>query len=321
MAHQITKTDKVIVNQRQAWHGLAEVLPEAPNVWTAMQKANLGWKVDIREISYDTPTGPMVVPDRLATVRSDTQDVLGIVSKSYRVCQNVELAGIIDGLGKAVPKIESAGSLRGGRDVFLLARLGSFKADDAGLDQVDQYMLFSNAHDGTGALGITPTTVRVVCKNTLEAATSARGAMHVVRHVQNLSEQLKLVADHILSVVDQHATFAEAVSALSAKKMSKDQLQEYFAQVFVAIEGKQAIEREREKMAAKAERVIAEWQKSLIAEDNLIGRPNTAWAALNAVTHWADHTRKNIDPTWSKLMGPARDVKLSALGRALALVK
>ncbi len=107
----------------------------------------------------DLPT--VDVPSRVANVRSDTHSVLGVVGKTYRVFQNVEAFDFMDTLvGEKLAMYETAGALRQGKRIWMLARIP--KEYRVGDDVVQPYVLLSNAHDGTQALRMIPTTVRGV---------------------------------------------------------------------------------------------------------------------------------------------------------------
>lgn len=325
MAHMITKTDRLVLTGKPAWHGLGTVVADAPNVWEAMKVANLGWEVKLFPVFAQADDACIRVPNRFATVRSDTMDVLGTVSHNYRVCQNVQIAKLIDELAdaNACPRIESAGSLRGGRDVFFLVRLGSFFADSKRKDEVERYMCFLNSHDGLGMLGMLPTTIRVVCKNTQQAALSLGKAVFTeIRHVPNFQAQFESAAKNVINVMRTHESYEAAVQALAAKKFDKTKTEEFFKEVFMAIEGNRAVREDTDKVRARAVKQMEAWLNNMDVDDNSVSTTRgTAWHALNAVTYWADHQRPGtVDATWSKLAGPGHDIKAKALKVALTTI-
>jgi phage/plasmid-like protein (TIGR03299 family) len=114
------------------WHGLGAVLERPPaSVAEAVELAGLGWSVEKKPIALHhggTPPDwarPLsdAIPGYFATVREDTREVLGIVGERYRIVQNPEAFAFIDELlGRAI-HFETAGSLHGGRRVWVLATL------------------------------------------------------------------------------------------------------------------------------------------------------------------------------------------------------
>lgn len=124
------------------WHGLGTRVEAAPDSREALIAAGLDW--DVEQKSVYTQDG-VRVPDYYANVRDHDQRVLGVVTKRYRVVQNREAFSFTDGLLGEGVRYETAGSLMGGRKVWILARLPE-KYIIRG-EQITPYMVFSNTHD------------------------------------------------------------------------------------------------------------------------------------------------------------------------------
>jgi len=162
------------------WHDLGVVLSGAMNSEDALREAHLDWQV-ISEPIYSEGMVTSIrmlggnsnvrsIPGFMANVREDTMEVLGVVSDKYRVIQNVDAFKFADDLmdikqGEAV--YETAGSLFNGRRVFMLLNLPAEMILD---DKVEKYLCLSNSHDGSGAMKVFTTGIRVVCNNTLSMA-------------------------------------------------------------------------------------------------------------------------------------------------------
>ncbi len=114
------------------------------------------------EIGFDLP-----IEGKFSTVRRDIDYPMGVVGNDYEVFQNRQGFDIIDAVGDAI-KVETAGSLNNGRKVWALAKMD--RALDLQGDELLAYLLFLWSHDGTSAVRIMPTPVRVVCANTLRMA-------------------------------------------------------------------------------------------------------------------------------------------------------
>jgi phage/plasmid-like protein (TIGR03299 family) len=124
------------------------------------------------------------------------------MSDSYRVVQNKDAFRCLDDLLKdGIMKSESAGALRGGRTVWVLARMQSVDTVAEG-GELQRYILWLNSHDATGALFAIPTRVRVVCSNT--AALAIRGKRRI-RHIGDMDAKLKQ-AHKLLSKADEQFT-------------------------------------------------------------------------------------------------------------------
>lgn len=151
------------------WHGLGTIVEEAPNSGEAIKLAGLDWTVVQREIK-DAVTGE-IIPKFMANVRESDNKVLGIVSGNrYQICQNDEAFEFTDKLIDSGEVLyETAGSLLGGRKIWLLAKLPERTV--MGEDYIP-YLVFTNSHDGTSGVRAAITPVRVVCNNTLNLALS-----------------------------------------------------------------------------------------------------------------------------------------------------
>ena len=156
---------------RDAWHGLGARLSQVATAQEAIEAANMGWEVGMREVFIQTPSGQfMEVTDKKAVTRLDNGKVFGIFSNQYTPLQNRDAFTFFDsvvGAGEAI--YHTAGTLAGGSRIWILAKLpGDLKLSDT--DVLERYILLANSHDGSLAVTMKPTTVRVVCNNTLSVA-------------------------------------------------------------------------------------------------------------------------------------------------------
>lgn len=152
------------------WHGLGRIIMDAPASREALELAGLDWQVESRNIYSGTGA---LIPGYRANVRSTDDAVLGVVSDRYRIVQNEEAFQFTDDLLGEGVTYETAGSLQGGKKVWMLARLPR-KYLIAG-DQVVPYLVIFNSHDGSSGVKVAMTPIRVVCQNTLNLALNSYG--------------------------------------------------------------------------------------------------------------------------------------------------
>lgn len=163
------------------WHGLGRIIMDAPASREALELASLDWQVESRNIY--SGTGAMI-PGYRANVRSTDDAVLGVVSDRYRIVQNEEAFQFTDDLLGEGVTYETAGSLQGGKKVWMLARLPR-KYLIAG-DQVEPYLVIFNSHDGSSGVKVAMTPIRVVCQNTLNLALNTAKRSWTARHTENV---------------------------------------------------------------------------------------------------------------------------------------
>jgi phage/plasmid-like protein (TIGR03299 family) len=340
MAHEITSEDSLVLTGRPAWHGLGTIVQGAPTMSEALRLAGLEWDVLRRHVNVgdlhpddmksfgDRPL-PAVkgsIEHKLALQRSDTGRVLEVVGDGYEVLQNRELAELVRELASegTIPRAESAGSLKQGRRVFILVRKGAFNV--GARDEVAEYLLFSNTHDGTGALGIIPTTVRVVCANTLRAAESG----FRIRHSANMRDRIEQAKEALRLAERTGTTMRKTIERLAAVPMDAEDRRVFFLKVYEATHGiipaRPSTESE-EKAQARALQTVAEWVANLdSARNSGTGTEGSVWHALNAATEWSDHKRtvRKAEETErsaraaSNLFGTSAAFKAKALELAVA---
>ena len=184
------------------WHGLGRIIMDAPASREALELAGLDWQVESRNIY--SGTGAMI-PGYRANVRSTDDAVLGVVSDRYHIVQNEEAFQFTDDLLGEGVTYETAGSLQGGKKVWMLARLPR-KYLIAG-DQVVPYLVIFNSHDGSSGVKVAMTPIRVVCQNTLNLALNtakrswtARHTENVLLRVQDARETLQLASNYMIEL-------------------------------------------------------------------------------------------------------------------------
>lgn len=163
MTHQFESG--FFVNQG-AWHGLGTVLDNPPTTAQAITDAGLDWQVNEQPIYTQSQHGLSPVTSHKSLVRSTDHQLLGIVSKQYQPLQNHDAFSWFDFLlHDGDVSLETAGSLKDGKRIWILAKINQSPIDILHDDPVEPYLLLSNSHDATSAVWIQFTPIRVVCQN------------------------------------------------------------------------------------------------------------------------------------------------------------
>lgn len=143
--------------REKPWHGLGTVVAEALSSKEALLAAGLNWNVE-QEPIYTEAKEP--IEGYRVNIRDTDRKVLGVVSDRYKVIQNSEAFAFTDELLGEGVGYETAGALQEGRKVWLLARMPHEYIITG--ERITPYLLFSNTHDGTGAVKVALTPIRVV---------------------------------------------------------------------------------------------------------------------------------------------------------------
>src|SRR5262245_30684624 len=279
MAHMIESMFSV----RQApWHKLGGVVQDAPSAADAIRLAGLDWPVERRRLSL--PDGRLV--NRWAVVRTTDGAVVGdAVGPHWTPLQNRDAFEWFDPFvvaGQA--RFATAGSLCGGRRVWVLAELSRAPVEVVHGDAVRKFLLLSNSHDGSLAVRVGFTPVRVVCANTLSAAHAGKDSQLIrLRHCSGLRRNLANVRETIDRVNACFEATAEQYRRLAVRGISQADLRRYVARVLEA----------GDKPGARLANImegITGLVEAGAGNDGARVR-GTYWAAFNGVTHWLSHER------------------------------
>jgi len=319
MSHEITTTDKAIFAKERAWHGLGTVLPEQTTAAEAF-KLTMDWEIESRPLYTRKADGTFAEAGHNEIVRTDTQDTLGYVSPTYKPFQNSEFADFVDATCGAGGKyIETALTMKGGRLVTMLADLGRTAIEARGTtDELAKYAMFATSHDGSMALTVNATNIRVVCKNTFDAA-FAEGRRGSLRHTASINARAIEDAQAFFANADMaHNMFAVQGEALANVELSQGDLEQFLTKLYSRHFGKVIVDpktKGEKKSASMAMDTITQWM-SLSQGRTANGMERSAWAAFNAVTEWCDHHRtvrgEEEDSTnrdFARLMGTGHDAK------------
>ena len=181
------------------WHKLGNKLDQPATLEEALAAGGLNWTVATVPI-FPAGEPASTIAHRVAVVRDDrlpgqTGRVVGVVHPGFRPLQNREGAELFDSLlGQGEPIYHTGGYLRHGEVVWLLAKI-PHEIYLGGDDVLEPYLLFTNSHDGSVAIDIRLTTIRVVCQNTLSMALASGKAGKVFRRPHNGSAALLQAED------------------------------------------------------------------------------------------------------------------------------
>lgn len=311
MAHEIESNFFV---GETPWHGLGNRIEGRPTSEEAIRAAGLDWEVQMRALRL--ADDPDAVVKHRAVVRATDSRVLGVVGPNFKPLQNREAFGFFDAFvreGQAA--YETAGALRDGQRIWILARLELAPSEVVRGDEVRKYVLLSNSHDGSLAVRVGFTPIRVVCANTLAMAHSADGSRLLrLRHTKTVAEGLDRVRDAMALADARFEATAELYRKLARKGFVEADLRRYVDVVFrpakVDLRAKEEAAAEAagasaEPEAEKGDRILPKvlelFESGRGAQ--LKGVRGTAWAAYNAVTEYVSHQRgsdaaRRLDQNW-----------------------
>jgi phage/plasmid-like protein (TIGR03299 family) len=254
-------------------------------------KVAFPWHVVQKPLTYRSDGSQYVLDDLMVNVRSDHPEIqLGTVSPNYQIVQPIQMAEFCEALSDVGGvKIETAGSIRKGKRVWFLCKGNSFEIGRG--DVIYDYLLISNGFDRSTSFRVTPTTIRVVCSNTLHAAvpsmnsTDLRESAICLRHTENVFDRVEEAKAALQAYGSIQTGMREVIQKLAATPLTREQVEAFFLESYTADFGevpenpRDRIEENRRNRALQA---AALFSKRFDDEYSLVG--STAWNALNAYT-------------------------------------
>ena len=321
--------------KERAWHGLGDnqqIFDRPMFVDEALKACHADYSVSLQpivalsdELVHAMENGSFInasmlrdllVEKSMATMRTDTNKSLGIVSEKYGIVSNKSAFEFVDVFcsGKFAdrdntPVIETCGVLGNGERVFITAKFPQPIIVDARRDDlIEMYVVFTTSHDGTGAVRCVCSPVRVVCNNTLRLALRENIGSLSFRHSLNVMSRLDLLkkenaefaykALNLASLYEKE--FKESYDHLRNIKLSERDLDKIIAEITLADEAKKAFLETRniyhEDIKTRGRNIFL-WVKECL--DNGIGQDyqerGTAQWALNGITSFYQNVQNFKD--------------------------
>lgn len=216
----------MFVGRERPWHGLGTMVEEAPDSREALIAAGLDWDVVQRPVF--TQDG-VKVPGYFANVRQQDGSILGVVTSRYKVVQNRDAFAFTDALLGDGVRYETAGSLMGGRKTWILAKLPTRYIIQG--EQILPYLVFSNTHDGSGAIKIAMTPIRVVCNNTLNLALDTANRSWSIHHTGDIAAKLEDARETLFMAEDYMNELGKGFEDLSRKRLTDAAVDEFIKEL------------------------------------------------------------------------------------------
>lgn len=263
-----------------------------------LENAKLDWEVQHTPLSTTAINNDGVtvvqLEDKVATTRVNkdgSASVLGITSPTYSIVQNSEIVDIVDSVMYESGAIfESAGELRGGKKIFMAAKLpDTLDLTIKNIDPVNAFLIASNTHDGTDSLRFEIKYLRLVCINGMTRWTNASSISF--RHSARMNVKIENVRETLGLVLKSTEEFNLLSSSLMEKKVANSDFWTIVKDLLPVEE--YMTDRQVSNVEERRGALLGIWNGS--TQENIKG---TAWGIVNAFTEfeqWTRTTRKADD--------------------------
>lgn len=304
------------------WHQLGNQLTTGQSIEVWTEQAGMNWRIEEAPVRYFSGAEQHqchhTFEGHKVLYRSDTKAPLSVVGEKYKVVQPQQVMEFYRDLTEVSGyELETAGVLKEGKKLWALARTGQHATLKGG-DTVRGYLLLATSCDGTLATIATPTTVRVVCNNTLSVA--LKGADSGIKVPHSTAFDAQAVKKRLGIAVGHWDSFMYEMKQLSERKVKSKEVERFFERVFSygSLDAKDSTMR-NERAIKRAQQLFSGHGRGA----ELAAAKGTAWGLLNAVTEYVDHEKRaksadhRIDSSW---FGMGSTLKQNALGEAMALI-
>ncbi len=232
--------------------------------------------------------------------RTDNGEILGVVGPTWKPVQNGQAFQFFDPMiTDGLASYETAGSLRGGKLVWILARIGETKEIVPG-DPVNGFLLLNMGHDGTRSVQVMPTTVRVVCANTnrmAEMRGRANNSIFKIKHTASAEQRLQDLGQAVRPYLESYGQTVEIFQKLAQRPMNELIVDQFLKTLWPDPKPKaDGTMPNATKARNHRERVLALFTGQARGADFMTDEHRTsAWHLLQAVTEYIDHDRGSDD--------------------------
>lgn len=273
---------------------------EEVNANQVLVNAKLDWEVQHTPLSTTAINNDGVtivhLDKKVATTRVNkdgSASVLGITSPSYSIVQNHEVTNIVDSvMYESGASFISAGELRGGKKIFMAAKLpDALDLTLTDIDPVDAFLIASNTHDGTDSLRFEIKYLRLVCQNGMTRWTNASSI--AFRHSSRMDVKVQDIRETLGIILKSKEEFNVLSSSLMKKEFSNNDFYSIIKDVFPIEE--YMTDRQVKNAEEKRGTLLGIWNGS--TQENIKG---TAWGVVNAFTEYEQWFSSGTANTFAK---------------------
>ena len=288
--YDVNKVNAMGTERKLYFEGIGVNVQQAHSLETAINVSGLNFEVSKYPLSFMTQVPqqlgtqtvlidvPHPYPNQFATVRTDTLEPLGVVGKDYQILQNIEAFDFLDSLvGDA--KFETAGLYGNGAKSFITMSTEPMKILD---DEFAPYILFTNSFDGSGAVRVMFTPIRVFCSNALVRAIKNATNKLSIRHSSNLQSRLDNARYVLLNNTNYLNALKVEAEKLAVTPFSTEAFEALARQLFPV--NKEDSELVQVRNEAQVEALLRAYR-----QDDLQNFNNTAYKVVQAVADFESH--------------------------------
>lgn len=290
--------------RKPAWHELGIVLQDDPNTDSAFQASGLDWTVRKELLKYQY-NGELIDSKAFGVIRETDGQFLGVCKDRYQIFQNKEAFEWCRPLVESgLYKWEAAGSLKQGQTCWALLNSGGREIIKG--DTLKSYLLFTWSHDGSKSVCIQPTSIRVVCNNTLTAALRENTKRDKVRHTLSMQPKLEDVRRYYEEAQEAFEIQDQEFKLMLNTELTQDLKQEYVNGVMnIMYNDTDPSSKRSRSIRSNTETGLLRLIDGEASSHKELGIQNTLYGAFQATSEFMEHyaSQKGDKDGYSVLFG------------------
>lgn len=315
------------------WHGLGKAVVDEAAMFNSklfIQECGLDWEAEKRQLYQKADENFQLANAWQVVRKSDGKVLADMVGERYTILQNSEAFGWFQPwLDQKEAALHTGGALFGGSRIWALAKLNRDPMEIAAGDIVEKYVLLSHSHDGSLAIRVGFTPIRVVCWNTLSMAHKADASKLIrLKHSKNVHSNLQNLRDVMNLVNAEFEATAEQYRLLVSKSINQNDLRKYVKKVF-QIDAEDKVIWTGGERSKELKEIVSERQKNILEEviglcesgkgNNLPSVRGTYWSAYNGVTEYLSYVNGRNEDNRMNSLWFGQNANMSKLALASAV--
>lgn len=273
--------------RRQAtWSGLGTDVSGTTDVQEVIRLSGLDYTVEKQPVFLQNG---VQIPGRCATVKKESGQPIGIVSKGYEIYQNADAFDFISNIPDI--EFESAGETGGGL-VYIIGKLPGVTVLE---DSFTPYVIFQTSHNGLFNLKATICPLRIVCQNQFAYSFRQMRNTIKIRHSRQLVAKMDQALELIRSTAVYMEGFTNTAEELAMLKLGNSNSVYQICDAF--FDSTKAITERQQKILADKKALFISCYE---ADDNANFK-GTAWGVVNAFSDYTTHSSSIKKPTQKTL--------------------
>ena len=332
MSHEITIREdgfaEAVFARTPGWHLLGDVVPGRDLV-EADVIPYIDFDPEMIDLYKEVGEGQFeLFESAKGIVRSDNGYELSHVSPNYAPWGHLKAIPMFNSLlMDGIMKYEAAFTLRGGKDVVIVAQIPGVHEVAEGDVNLPYIMALFN-HTGQHRVRFLPTAIRPVCANTVRMALGqGKGQILSVRHSGDMELKMDQVRNALSEINSAFTDHTKVARQLSSVKVTNDTWKPYLDKLFPVPSITDADFTQRKQNSVRDTRRQVTWNFVNDPAQQVPSTRHSWYAGFNAVTQWIDHHEYKGKNDTNKAetrfrvanLGTGNDLKVKAWNNAVVL--